>query len=74
MTAAEVSSSYIPTPGSWGKHSFAGINVEESDRRLIPESLDLKKDVLNHIKSDIYLQNKLILRTHLYPEETMFDI
>lgn len=68
MTAAEVSSPFIPTSSSWGKHSFAGVNVEKSDRGLIPESLELKKDALNHIKSDIHPQNKLILCTHLYPE------
>lgn len=45
MTAAEVSSPFIPTPGSRGKHSFAGINVEKADRKLIPESLELKQDV-----------------------------
>lgn len=74
MTAAEVSSPFIPTPGSQGKHSFAGINVEKADRKLIPESLELKQDVLNHIKSDIYPQNKLLLCTHLYPDENIFDI
>lgn len=55
MTAAEVSSHFIPSLGFWGKHSFAGRNVET---RLIRESLELKQDVLNHIKSDIYQQQK----------------